>query len=743
MKKNIVVTALLLSNFFLEAQQDTLSDTFLREVMVKSTWANEQTPMTFQNFTKKDLQQSDFAQDLPYLLQNTPSAVVSSDAGTGVGYTGIRIRGTDPTRINVTINGIPYNDAESQSVYWVDMNDIFGSTENIQIQRGVGTSTNGSGAFGGSINLNTNKLHQKAYGEAVLSAGSFNTQRYSMRWGSGLMKNRICVEGRLSRATSDSYVDRAAANLHSGDIGVTYLLPKASLRFNVIAGNEITYQAWNGLPAQYLNSQRTNNPSGNEKQGEPYKNQVDNYTQTHYQLLYNQEFTSKWSSSLALHLTRGAGYYEEYKAAQSLEKYGLPNIILSKDSMISATDLVRRRWLDNWFYGAVYGVKYEGERLKLTLGGAWNRYQGQHFGEVIWGQFLPQKAQNDYRWYDNKATKNDFNTYLKGDYAVAERISLYGDLQIRAVDYTFVGKDRNGKDLTQTAKQTFFNPKFGANYLISNNLSSYISYAVAQREPNRDDYVNSTIDSRPLSEKLQNIELGVKGKYKRFHFGANYYFMYYDNQLALSGKINDVGEYTRINIPSSYRSGIEMEANVLIYKGLYWSGNMTFSQNKINTFDEYLDDWSNGEQVKITHHHTDLSFSPNIIGSSNLTYTMVFQKEKKISAAFLTKYVGKQYIDNTSDDIASLAAYFQHDVRLNFTTNHTHFGDIDFGILINNIFNNNVVSNAWTYRYLPGFDAASSDVYSVKGRGDGVYNQIGYFPQAFRNVMLNLRVRLE
>jgi iron complex outermembrane recepter protein len=736
------MASLMMSNFLLKAQDDSLNQVFLREVLVQSTWADGQTPMTYKSLTKKDLQQNDFGQDIPYLLQGTPSAVVTSDAGTGIGYTGIRIRGTDPSRINVTINGIPYNDSESQSVYWVDIYDIFGSTESIQIQRGVGTSTNGAGAFGASINLNTNQLHEKPYGEAMASAGAFNTQRRTVRWGTGMLKNNICFEGRWSHSTSDGYVDRARADLRSHDIGVTWLLPKASLRFNIISGDERSNQAWYGLPAQYLNTQRTYNAAGTEKAGTPYQNQVDNYFQKHFQLIYNQQLTSKWSSSIALHLTRGYGYYEEYKAAQSLAKYGLPNLYLKNDT-ITTTDLARRRWLNNWFYGGVYGFKYEGKKLKFTLGGGYNYYIGQHYGEVIWGQYLPSIAQNGYRWYDNDATKSDFNTYAKANYKLTEQFSAFADMQIRSVNYTFLGKDRNGKDLTQSDKQTFFNPKFGFNYLINNKLSSYISYAVAQREPNRDDYVNSTIDSRPKSEKLQNVELGLRGKTTRWNFGANYYYMYYNNQLALSGKINDIGDYTRINIASSYRTGIELDANTLIYSGLQWSGNLTLSQNKIKTFDEYIDAWATGGQIKVTHKNTDLALSPNVIGASNLTYKKTFQGHKQLSATFATKWVGKQYIDNSSDETAALSAYFQHDFRLNFLTENAKYGDIDLGLLVSNVFNNNVVSNAWAYRYKPGFDPTSSDPYSVKGSDTGIYNQIGYFPQAFRNVTASLRLRFD
>lgn len=727
------------------AQSDTIAakqqETILREVLVKDAWANDKTPMTFKNLATKVLKANDFAQDMPYLLQQTPSVVASSDAGNGVGYSGIRIRGTDPTRINVTINGIPYNDSESQGVYWVNINDILSSTENIQIQRGVGTSTNGAGAFGATINLNTNQLHEKAYGEAIATIGSFGTQRRTVKWGSGTLKSGLNFEGRWSHAQSDGYIDRAASDLKSQEIGATWLLKRASLRFNIIAGNEKTYQAWYGVPFQYIRSNRTYNPAGTERLGSPYDNQVDNYFQKHFQLFYNQQITQKWSSSLALHLTRGFGYYEEYKAAQSFSKYTLPNVKIG-DSTITETDLVRRRWLDNWFYGSVFGLKYEGEKVNFTFGGGYNEYKGKHFGEIIWGQTLPAIAQNDYRWYDNDAFKRDFNTYSKINYAINDAFSLYVDMQYRHLGYNFIGKDRNGKDLSQTARFNFFNPKLGATFQINPKSNIYLSYAKAHREPNRNDFVNSTIDSRPKAESLDNVELGFKNKTAKLNYGANLYFMKYKDELVLTGKINDVGEFTRINVPSSHRIGIEMEGSYHWDK-LNLAGNLTLSQNKIKSYTEYIDNWDTGTQIAKAHNNTNIAFSPNAIASTNVAYSFLKYKKIVCSAEWLTKYVGKQFLDNANDELATLPAYFQNDVRLRFSLLNGKYGTVDLALQVNNLFNANIINNGWVYRYASGVDYSSYDAYTTKSNIANQYAQIGYYPQAFRNYAITLRLNFE
>ncbi|HHH50043.1 MAG TPA: TonB-dependent receptor, partial [Saprospiraceae bacterium] len=535
----------------------------IEEVLIYANWADRETPMSFRNYKKEDIETTNLGQDVPYLLRWSPSVVVTSDAGTGIGYTGIRIRGTDPSRINVTINGIPLNDSESQSSFWVDLPDFLSSTESVQIQRGVGSSTNGAGAFGGTINLNTAKLTDKAYATLNGSVGSFNTQKYNVLLGSGLLKNNFSFDARLSKISSDGYIDRASSDLKSYFVSAAYVGDKASLRFNVFSGHEITYQAWNGVPAQYIDDDklRKTNTAGTEKSGEPHDNEVDDYTQTHYQIHYHQTLAKKTNLNIALHYTKGLGFFEQYKAAQDLVDYNL-----TPDAGIEKTDLIRRRWLDNDFYGTVFSLNVNpSNKLKTTLGGGWNKYLGRHFGEVIWARYMGSAEQGQ-RYYDNDAQKIDFNIFAKLNYQLSSLLNTYIDLQYRTVDYTFLGFDNDGKNITQNARLHFFNPKFGLFYKLKNNSNLYASFAVGNREPNRSDYTESTPASRPSHETLCNTELGFKQIWKHNYFNINAYHMKYNNQLVLTGQINDVGEQTRINVKDSYRLGLELDGLLALSK---------------------------------------------------------------------------------------------------------------------------------------------------------------------------------
>ncbi|MCB0640590.1 MAG: TonB-dependent receptor, partial [Phaeodactylibacter sp.] len=474
-------------------------------VTVRATRAQEEAPFTFKTLDQKELQVNDLGVDMPYLLQWTPGVVVTSDAGTGVGYTGIRIRGTDPTRVNVTINGIPLNDAESQGVFWVNMPDFAASVQDVQIQRGVGTSTHGAGAFGATINLNTSDLEPEAYGRLSTAFGSFNTWKGSANFGTGLLHDKFTLDGRISRIQSDGYIDRGSANLESFYLSGAYTGDKSLLRLVLFSGQEVTYQAWNGVPAAFVDDPelRTYNSAGTEKPGEPYENEVDNYGQTHYQALYHQFLSRNWNLDLALHYTRGAGYFEQYKADQNRLDYGLDTVFLAQDSIVTESDLVRRLWLDNHFYGGTYALNYvnNSSRLKVTLGGAWNQYLGAHYGERLWGELLPAGAEPVARYYENDATKTDFNTFLKVDYDLTEKLQIFGDLHFRQVDYTFLGFNRNLENVEQSVQLRFFNPKAGLAYVLNEQTDLYASFAVGQREPNRDDFVNSTPESRPTPEK--------------------------------------------------------------------------------------------------------------------------------------------------------------------------------------------------------------------------------------------------
>ena len=699
------------------------SEVVMDEVVVLATRANEKTAVAYTDVTKRDLTKLNLGQDLPLLLNFTPSVVTTSDAGAGVGYTGIRIRGSDATRVNVTLNGIPYNDAESQGTFWVNMPDFASSVSSVQIQRGVGTSTNGAGAFGASVNVQTNTLQRDPYAEVNLSGGSFNTQRATVQAGSGLLSGHFVVDARLSKISSDGYIDRAASNLKSFYLSGGYYSPKSFVRLNVFSGQEQTYQAWNGVPEALLPTQRTYNSL-------TYENETDNYQQDQYQLITSTELSRRWRANVSLFYTKGRGYYEQFREGDRLSRYNLPSLNIG-DSTITSTDLIRRRWLDNDFYGTVFSIDYTGNgRLTANIGGGWNRYQGKHFGEVIWSRingtpFSPTGSVTP-RYYDNDATKRDVSLYAKAYYQFTPKLNAYVDLQVRSVDYSFLGFDNQQRNVQQQADLVFFNPKAGLTYAISDQTTAYASVGVGNKEPNRDDFTQSTPGSRPLPETLYDYEAGLKHRADRYAVSLNGYFMNYRNQLILNGQINDVGAFNRINVPSSYRAGLELEGTLLLAKALRWNANATVSQNKVRDFVQYIDrdyyDASNGQDIRRLS-KTDIAFSPNVIAGSQLLWTAA----KGLELGLLSKYVGQQFLDNTSSPNRKLNAYFVNDLRLIYTIKPRFAQEITFTVLLNNAVNELYESNGYTYAYLSEGSVASDNY---------------YYPQATRNVLAGVRVRL-
>ena len=713
------------------------SDSQFEELVISAVRVGERVPFTHTEVQRAEIVERNLGQDAPFLLRYTPSAVVSSDAGTGIGYTGIRIRGTDPTRINVTINGIPLNDAESQGVFWVNMPDFLSSVENVQIQRGVGTSTNGAGAFGATINLNTNQLRPERYAELSGSVGSFNTTKVSAQFGSGLLGKHFTLEGRASLINSDGYIDRGAADLWSYYLSGAYAGDKQSLRLNVFEGGEVTYQAWNGVPVQYLDDEelRTFNTAGTERPGEPYDREVDDYGQLHAQLIYDAELSPRWKLGSALHYTKGSGFFEQYKADQNLEDYGvfMP--------AVPVTDLVRRRWLDNDFYGALLNLELESsDQLTTTFGAAWNRYEGAHFGEVI-NTITPTEISTlPFRYYDNDATKTDFSTFIKANYRLSDAWSVFGDLQYRHIDYDFIGFNRMSVPVDQTIDLDFFNPKAGLFYTPNERQSLYASFAVAQREPNRNDYTESSPDSRPRPEQLYNTELGYRLGGTDWQAEAVVYSMVYRDQLVLTGAINDVGEFTRTNLERSYRLGLELVGGYAISEALELNANLTLSRNRVGRFTEFIDNWDTGGQDERIIEDTPISFSPDVIGGGSVTFKPFAQRY--FAAELFGKFVGRQYLDNTGTEQASLDPYFFSDLRLSYTR---PIGKgktlISVDLLLRNLLDAQIVSNGWVYRYRsPSYDGRDDDPYTQLENGD-LYQLTGRYPQAGRNYLAGLRVR--
>lgn len=695
----------------------TATSLYLQPLEVKSLRASDRAPFAKANLSKEQITRSNLGQDIPFLLDQTPSVVINSDAGNGVGYTGIRIRGSDATRVNVTLNGIPYNDAESMGTYFVDLPDFASSVNSIQVQRGVGTSSNGAGAFGGTINLATNEYNEKAYSELNNSFGSFNTWKNTLKAGTGLIDGHFTVDARLSRISSDGYIQRSTSNLKSFYLSTAYLTKKSSLRLNIFSGKEKTYQAWYGVAESLLNTDRTNNPAGTEKPGTPYDNQTDNYTQTHYQLFFNHSINSKWSFNTAAFLTRGKGYYEEYKADQAFAKYGLPDIVTG-GTTITRTDLVRQRWLDNYFYGQIFSLHYKNSKDELTIGGGWTRYDGKHYGTLPWLQTGTVSA--DYRYYQYPATKKDLNIYTKWQHQLSTHWVSFADLQYRHVTHDMQGFEGN-PTLFVNRSFNFLNPKAGITYT-NNGWQAFFSYALAHKEPNRDDF-QAGVKSQPKAETLHDLELGIEKRNSRFHAGANVYYMYYYNQLVLTGQINDVGSYTRINIPHSYRLGVELQAGVVLAPWINVAANLAISKNKIASFVEYIDNWDTGDQNAVVHRHTNISFSPAVVGGATINLIPV----RSFELSLISKYVGKQYTDNSQAENRKLNAYFVQNVRASYTIKKLLFKEWNLIGQANNLFNKKYEPNGYTYSYIYNNTLSTDN---------------GYYPMAGMNYMLGVNIKL-
>jgi len=683
---------------------------------VKSIRVSETSPFAKTNFSKEAIAKVNLGQDLPFLVQNTPSVVVHSDAGTGVGYTGIRIRGTDGTRINVTLNGIPYNDAESSMTYFVDLPDFSSSVNSIQIQRGVGTSTNGAGAFGATMNLSTNSYNPFPYLSLNNSVGSFNSLKNNLVVGSGLLKNHFTVDGRLSRISSDGYMDRAKSNLNSFYVSAAYWGDNSSLRLNIFSGKEKTYQSWYGVPEELLTTNRTYNPAGMEKLDAAYPDQTDNYTQTHYQLFYNNQISNYLKWSTALFLTKGNGYYEEYKAGVDIKEY-----LLYTNPLYNSTnpDIIRRRWLGNNFYGQIASLMYEKGNNELTIGGGWNQYEGEHYGILPYPNVIAIKSPIEY--YRNNATKKDYTLYTKWQYKLTAQLRSFLDLQYRKVTHQMNGFDKTPNLISQ-GKFDFFNPKAGLNYTF-NNTTYYTSIAVAHKEPNRDDYETGALQ-KPTQEILYDWETGIQQKKSNYSWGVNFYYMHYKDQLVLTGKINDVGAYTRINVPKSYRAGIELEGVWKINDQINTSGNITFSKNKINHFTEYFDNYDTYEQKAIEHYKTDIALSPTTTASHSIN----FLPTNKWQFIFTSKYVSKQYLDNTQNENRILKPYLIHDLNLIWKFASKKRWDANLQLYLINVFDKLYEPNGYTYSYIYGGVTTTSN---------------NYYPMAGRNFWLSLKIDLK
>jgi iron complex outermembrane receptor protein len=716
-------------SFAQQKTKDSLKTNKLEEVSISAIRATVKTPVSFTNLDKKEIAPRNLGQDIPILMNFLPSVVTTSDAGNVVGYTGIRVRGSDATRVNVTINGIPYNDSESHGTFWVNMPDFASSVESLQLQRGVGTSTNGAGAFGASLNMLTDNYAKKSTGEIANSYGSFNTHKHTVKFSTGLMNDHFEIAGRLSTLKSNGYVDRAASDLKSYFLQGTFVGKTSLIKALVFGGKERTYQSWNGVDDLTLKNNRTYNSVG-EKYTDAgvlegfYQDQVDNYNQDHAQLHWIEKWNTNWSSNLAFHYTKGSGYYEEF-----VDDWNYTNVLFKNDSQysflklnpitvngnpVNSTDYIRRKWLDNDFFGTTFSVNYKTKKLDLIMGGGANRYLGKHFGEILWAQ-NPSNSQKGDHYYDDFATKNDGNLYTKANYQVASKLNLFADLQLRNVQY----KANSAETGLVNDTFTFFNPKAGLTFDVDAKNALYFSYARANREPNRTDYENGS----PKPEKLNDFELGLRHLSKKLKFNANIYYMAYQDQLVLTGGIDNVGNPIRQNSGDSYRLGIELDATIKVFEKLFISPNITLSTNKNKDF------YFKKDGVLTNLGDTNIAFSPNLVAANNITFKPV----NDLQVSFLTKIVGRQYMGNIDSEGSILNSYWTNDLNLTYQFKpKSVFDTILISALVNNLFDYKYVSNGYFFTYDDDYSNPPA-VQTIEGAG--------YYPQAGINYFVGLTLK--
>ena len=719
MKNYILLSAFLLSTTTIFGQQnqvesDSTKTQTLEEVLVQSVRVKPNAPIAHSNLTKAQLQSRNLGQDLPILLNYLPSVVTTSDAGAGIGYTGIRVRGVSPLSTNVTINGIPFTDAESLGAFWVNMPDFTSSVESLQLQRGVGTSTNGSGAFGASVNILTDASSYIPTAEVSNSFGSYNTIKHSVKFSTGKINDVFELSGRLSTINSDGYVDRAFSDLKSYFLQGTYNNNGTLIKALVFGGHEKTYQSWEGLTKQQLEDDRRQNPY-------TYENEIDNYKQDHYQLHWNQKLNQNWSTNLGLNYTYGRGYYEQYRQDDAASTYGGIVEATGVDFYGTAvTDLIRRRWLDNDFYVINATANYKESDLNFIVGGSYSNYDGDHFGEVIWArQFASETSIRD-QYYFGNGKKTDFSAFAKATYTLNSKIDVYGDLQLRNVGYKTSGLTSDLENMRIDESYSFFNPKVGVSYQLASNSSLYASYARANREPSRSDF-ESNPDVKP--EQLNDFEMGWRYNKEGVMLNINSYYMQYNEQLILTGALDDVGAPIRTNSGDSYRLGLEIEAAFSLSDAFIIQPVLTLSSNKnkqtYSQVDGVLKDFGT----------TNISFSPEVVASNAFIYSPL----NNFSLSFLTKYVGDQYMGNTDTDTSKLKEYFVNDLNITYEWNpKSVFSTVVVSALVNNIFDKEYVSNGYYYTY--------DDDWSVPGQLTTIEGA-GYYPQATRNFLVGVTLK--
>ena len=749
--RKIFIVGLFLSPLVFQSQIDSIN--VLKPAAVSAVTSDNRSPFAYTNLDADELNARDAGQDLPFLLRLTPSVVITSDAGNGIGYTGMRIRGSDASRINVTINGVPLNDAESQNVYWVDLPDLGASVSGLQIQRGVGTSTVGPGAFGGSVAVNTLGDIVKPHVKAVLGMGSFNSYRQSVSWNTGMLGDGISFDGRASHISSDGYIDRASSELSSLYTSLVKRWTSGKISLTTMLGHERTYQAWYGVPqivteedisdteiqdwaagsSEYGygdDSQRISDLIENRRTHNyyNYENEVDDYNQNHFQLHLEQNIGIA-DLGVALYTTTGSGYYEQFRAADAFSDYGLIAPMYPDSTAPETTNVIRQRWLDNRLWGSIVNLTIPLEEMTIVAGGAYSRYKGDHFGEIIWMEHAADILPGT-NYYDNIGDKTDVSAFVRVNHnLVGDFLRLQAEAQIRSVLYTADGVDADLQNVLINDDLLFFNPKIGVDYILSSLSRGYASVAIANREPARSDYLDrpSWGAESIQHERLIDFEVGYRYVAKRWAAEIGLYHMDYKDQLIATGMLNDVGSSVRVNVPSSFRQGVEFQAGMELHSRVRWDGNVTVSRNKINLFSETLYDYDDNFEYEnlVNHANTDISFSPSFIAASVFGYEVWSNDDVEIAFELSTKYVGKQFLDNTSNDNRSLPGYILNDCVLSVSNSFKRGGDLKLSIFANNILDHMYSANGWTYSYLyGGMHAMTTENY--------------VYPQAGRHGFVNL-----
>ncbi|MCB9314437.1 MAG: TonB-dependent receptor [Lewinellaceae bacterium] len=709
----------------------------LQTLELIGTWAEADAPFTQSRMDAADLEQLNLGQDMPFLLRFTPGVVATSDAGTGIGYTGIRVRGSDPTRTNITINGVPVNDPESQAVFWVNMPDLASSVDQIQVQRGAGTSTNGAGAFGATINMQTKTLRSEPYARLSSTVGSFNTRRATVELGTGLLGGHWALDGRWSAIDSDGYIDRATARLRSWYGSVAWQDSRTLVRLLAFSGRERTYQSWWGTPQSRLENdvegmlahaanngltpEQTDNllESGRTYNYYQYKDEVDQYGQDNLQLHLSRVLTDRWRVNTTLHYTRGQGYFEQYRTGDDRRNYGLEPAIYGSDTL-SVIDLVRRRWLDNDFAGVVTNLRYEAPRWNIHLGGAWNTYLGDHFGRIIWAE-VAQGIGPDHEYYSGAGDKRDGNLFLKADWSPSSAWRLFVDAQVRHVQYQTSGVDNDLRSYDVQDDRVFFNPKAGVTWSLQQWCQLYASAAVAHREPSRSEYIDAPSGAFPRPERMVDVELGSRIAWAAWQLNFNGYWMDYTDQLVPTGALNDVGATLKVNVPDSYRLGLEVQAEGPIWADVFYQGSLGWSRNRIRAFDEVIYDYTSGfEEIRIPHRDVDIAYSPDLVYSHQVAWTFL----AGWSLNWMSQYVSQHYLDNTASDDRAIPAWWVNDLQLRWARHLPRVGDLTVRFQVNNVLDKAYSSNGYTYSYIY----------------DQLVTENFYYPQAGRNWQLGVQL---